>query len=715
MRSPTLNAARAIVASLLLSATLFGATGCGAPQQETTQDGATTQTQEASAGAAKPSTEDYNRLLLGKNLVSTFIGEKFYDKKVTNDEEALDAVKSVYDRIGADSSTNLEITAETNTETGYTYYTFNQVAGDVFVNGASVKVITNKDKEVVGVVSAILPNTQVANAEDWQISQQQAEQLVVEQCASNGYKGVEPIKDATEQTLIPIQNRNNNYQYAWVVYTNNYLGNSEMAYLAHYVDADGSYLYAIPISEPHNADAQAGDKANFDFDKYTQDTWTGNVNLHDGTTKEITVPVLVDKETNTQILGDAKRKILCADYAEWDQKETLAPSTSNDATFNNVDLLAYDTFIKVWDFYDGIGWSGPDGDNTPTLLLMNLVNKDGEPYDSAFYSGRTNGFQLFAFNRLNPDGENMDIIAHEFTHCVTSTAMTTNLYYNDMGAINEGMSDVLGNLVEMIEVNRPETAWLMGDSSGGPVLRNMKNPHEHQQPEFRWDVYYTPPVTTGTETNDNGGVHSNSSMLNIVSYKLDQAGMAPEDQVYFWLNVALAMTPTTDYDQMAKLLPWCMEQSGYPQYKDVLVKAIEEASFPQAEAPATPAKGTGKVTLSYPSLDIAEQGVIRLSLYPKNASSTGIDTWPTANSTEAICFVPAGEYYALFHVGSDAFANCDTYSYTSDGWKKVETSDVEEISDDKATITVEDGKTLELPATGLPETLEQINATDAAA
>lgn len=693
---------------MLLSTTLFGAVGCSQPQGGTSVGDQATQTEVPNEGSSDEDTKQaYQQAFGGKGLVSTFIGEQFYDQKVTNEDEALAAIKSVYDRIGADDTTELELTAVRPTETGATYYVFNQKAGDVFVFGASSKLITNKDDEVVAVVSSILPKVQLAKAEDWAVSAEEAERIVVKQCEENGYAGVEVVKDSTAQTIIPVPDADGQHEYAWVVYTPNYNTDSEMAYLAHYVDVGGDYLYALPISEPHDADSESGEKANFDFSKFQQNTWKGEVTLHDGTTKEIEVPVLVDPDTKEEILGDGTRKILCADFAQWKFEDTLAPSTSDDETFNNIDLLAYDTFIKVWDFYNSVGWTGPDGEGTPVLLLMNLVDENGKPYDNAFYCGRNNGFQVFAFNRLNPDGENMDIIAHEATHCVTGTTMTTNLYLNDMGSINEGMSDVMGNLIEMILVNKPETAWLIGDSSGGEILRNMKNPHEYRQPEFRWDTYYAPNVTEGTEVNDRGGAHTNSSLLGIVSYRLDQAGMESEDQFYFWMNVAFAMTPSTDYAQMAELLPWCMEQTGYTQYVPVVNKAIEDAAYTRVEIPKTPVAGMGKIALTYPSVDIAEQGVVRFSFIPED-NSPWINTWPAAKSAEVACFAPAGSYYAYAQIGAPEFAGCQEYVYTANGWEECNGFDREDASDGKMLFAVEDGKTIELSTRGLPEQVDAI-------
>lgn len=642
-------------------------------------------------------------MLQPTNIVSTFIGEKFTDQKITDEESARSAIKSVYDRIGADDTVDLELTAVRPTETGTTYYIFNQVAGDVFVYGASVKVIVDKEGSVTGLVSAILPKVELAKAENWEIDAARAEEIVKKECEENGNADVETVEGSTEQTIIAVPKVAQRYQYAWVVYTRNFDNDSEMAYLAHYVDEGGEYLYAIPIAEPHNADAEAGDKAAFDFDKFEQSTWKGTLTLHDGTTKEAEVPVLIDKSDNSVILADGKRKILCADHAKWEYEDTLSPCVSPDNSFNNVDLLAYDTFIKVWDFFDGIGWTGPDGEGTPTVLLMNYVDSNGNPVDQAMYSGRQNGFQVFKFNRLNPDGENMDIVAHEFTHCITSTAMTVNLYLNDMGAINEGMSDVIGNLVEMLIANKPESAWLLGDSSGVGTLRSMKDPHEFQQPEFRWDTYYAPSVKTGTLTNDFGGVHVNSSLLNIVSYKLDKAGMPPDDQLYFWMNVAFAMSPRTDYSQMAQLLPWCMQQSGYSQYVDAIKAEIGEAGYTNLEAPSTVPDGSAKVTIDYNAQDLIDKGFVRLTLIPVG-SDKEIMSWPSPDTTTAVWMVPAGKYTALATIGADVLSDCANYGYKDGTWQLM--ADDQTESD---TIVLESGQTLELPNQGLPLTLDEVS------
>lgn len=691
--------------ALRLTCTLalgFTLAACGGQATQSTDSSSASSSVVQTEGKEKTTTvdsnEEYSKALSGQGIVAGFIGEEFYDGKIASDDDAYKAVESVLHRIGGDDTTKLELVEERPTESGTTYYVFRQQAGDVLVHGACVKLVVNKDGKAVGVVSALLPNVQLDELGSWEVTAEQAEQAVLDAAKQDGVTNIQIVKDATEQTVIPLEAGSVSMRYAWIVYTNNYSADVDAAYLAHYVNADGEYLYNIPVSEPSNAEATSGEKANYPFTG-KQTTWEGEITLHDGSKKKISVPTLTDPDTGTVYLADAKRKILCADYAQFKYNDSIAPRAAQDGRFSDNELAVYDTFIRVWDLYDSIGWTGPDGDGTPTILNMDYVDQDGNVILNACYCGRDSGFQTFAFNREDPDGECTDIIGHEFTHCVTDTCMGSVLYLNDCGSINEGISDIMGNLVEMMLGDNPNGAWTFGEGAGeDKIVRSMKDPHAYYQPEYVWDAYYAPPVIEGTEMNDQGGVHDNSSLISLVSYKLDQAGMTPEDQFYFWMNVELAITPRTDYPQLAEMLPWCMAQAGYSQYVDAIKSAVKEAEYTRTKMPEEPPTGFGIVTFAYPNKERVEHGTASVSLFPSDGSKS-IDTYPAGETGDVIAIVPAGDYTIWALTGSVQEATC--YIANQSGWELVDDPNLG--YDANQSFHVEEGKTLELPSKGLEE------------
>ena len=121
-------------------------------------------------------TEDEN-VFTGDGTVTAFIGEPFYDGVIKDEQEAYKAVQSVYDRIGADSTTRLELSEIRPTEENVCY-TFAQMAGDIRVYGDAIKLITDKDGKAIGLVSAILPNVKAAPVDEWGVTAEEAEAII---------------------------------------------------------------------------------------------------------------------------------------------------------------------------------------------------------------------------------------------------------------------------------------------------------------------------------------------------------------------------------------------------------------------------------------------------------------------------------------------------------------------------------------------------------
>ena len=640
----------------------------------------------------------------GDGTVETFIGEPFYEGVIGNEEDALKAIESVYDRIGADESTQLKFAQKSSSETG-DYYIFNQVIGDVPVLGTMVKLIADENGTVKGLVSSIAPEIPGAPQNGWKTSSDDAEKIV-------GYyfkeKAPETVEGASQQYFLPMPNGEQSGYYVWAVYTENTNPKNDTAYMVHYVTEGGEYLYSEPSFGTGGLGLIGGLLPSFDFSSMQEDTWTGTVTHFNGTEEEITVPVMVDPADGTVILGDKQRQILCADAAKWNFYSNLSVRTSAEEDFDSQEVLTYYNFIRIWDFYDSIGWHGPDGLGTPSLLLMDLVDATGEPIPNAYYAGeKDGGYQVFAFNQ-DMFGDCVDVTAHEFTHCVTMSTMMGSLYENEYGAINESLSDIQGNIIEISVDGVTDGAWLMGENCGA-VTRSMSEPNLYEQPGYVWDRYYVPMAGIVTDLNDYGGVHRNSSLLNIISYRLEEAGMPLQDQFLYWLSVTRALLPRTDFAQLAQLLPWCMGEAGYSQYVDAVTQAVKEADYVHTGMPEKVPEGCGMVTFEYQAPEGYEYYNAVLAMQEVDTGKY-TDTWPERATNQVVCIVPEGRYLAALALQEleSYYAGEETETTlliaTDDGWKVLEGQISREEADAYA-IEIKDGDVVELEIDSLESAL----------
>lgn len=119
---------------------------------------------------------------------------------------------------------------------------------------------------------------------------------------------------------------------------------------------------------------------------------------------------------------------------------------------------------------------------------------------------------------FRPLSAGLDVVAHELTHAVTDTSSDL-IYQNESGALNEAMSDVFGTLVEFYDNNNPD--YEIGEDIYTPnipndALRSMSDPTKSGDPDHYSKRY------TGSE--DNGGVHINSGIINKAAYLLTKGG-----------------------------------------------------------------------------------------------------------------------------------------------------------------------------------------------
>ena len=115
-----------------------------------------------------------------------------------------------------------------------------------------------------------------------------------------------------------------------------------------------------------------------------------------------------------------------------------------------------------------------------------------------------------------------DVVAHEYTHGITAFESGL-LYRNASGAINESLSDIWGEFVDLTYPagnDSPAVRWLCSEDTPDGPIRNMKNPPQFNHPDRLGSPWYIPPPAQPSLNNDYGGVHSNSGVLNKLCYLL---------------------------------------------------------------------------------------------------------------------------------------------------------------------------------------------------
>jgi bacillolysin len=177
---------------------------------------------------------------------------------------------------------------------------------------------------------------------------------------------------------------------------------------------------------------------------------------------------------------------------------------------------------KTYDFYfSKFGRSSVDnaGLALNSYVHTNLVAFGYPDNVNAFWDGSrmTYGDGNATYSPLTA----LDICGHEITHGVTERS--SNLVYsNESGAMNEGFSDIFGTAIEFYAKGTSGN-WTIGENIGAS-FRSMSNPNAFSQPDtYQGTFWYT-------GTADNGGVHTNSGVLNYWFYLLSIGGSGTNDK-----------------------------------------------------------------------------------------------------------------------------------------------------------------------------------------
>jgi hypothetical protein len=251
--------------------------------------------------------------------------------------------------------------------------------------------------------------------------------------------------------------------------------------------------------------------------------------------------------------------------------------------------LAYTYFGDTYDFF--FTRFGRDSFDGAGAALVGRVRYCEPGYACPFANAYWNGSEMrFGEGYASAD----DVVSHELTHAVTENDSNL-IYWGESGAINESLSDIFGEFVDLTNTGGTDTSgvrWQMGEDLPGGAIRSMSDPTLSGDPDRRFSANWY----VGSE--DNRGVHFNSGVGNKLAYLLTDGGSFNGQTVaaqgitnvarLFYETNANLLLPASDYfDLYAALRQAGINLSLTPAAREAVEKACRAVEIDLPSNPTT--------------------------------------------------------------------------------------------------------------------------------
>lgn len=436
---------------------------------------------------------------------------KYSDIVVENVNDALDVIQSVHTIVGVrDPYSELKI-ATSNTDEYGAEYTFNQVFNGYEVYGRRITVSADEKGITDSLNSGVLLTEKLEMVDTTvTVSKSEAERI------ATGYFGGDCSADSEQTTFAyyTLKEYEVSPAFTYAVFVSG--TNNSGAYVEGHVFVnakDGSVVYVD--SKIARASADTGSGKNEFGDKVTFPvafTWTDWYFFY-----------MQDLKRDIQMYN----QVFYTDFRIGSEFNWWTDETA---------ISAYTNVIKTYDWYkNNLNRDSLDGNG----FDIKVVVHNAQYSDNAFWSGSKQTLNFcdnsFGSSMNTTTAAALDVVAHEYTHGVVDFVTGGLPYENATGAINEGYADIFGCLVE--------GNWQIGED--WLTLRDASNPTAHEAPDRLSSEFY---VDYTVDSSDNGGVHTNSSLIYYPAYLMHRNGMSTTTLAKLWYkSLHMGYDGTSDF------------------------------------------------------------------------------------------------------------------------------------------------------------------------
>ena len=598
-------------------------------------------------------------LLSNDSYAPSFILGTYTSETVSGFESAVSSLSAVQNIMGISNPQQEYTDAGTTTlMDNTTQYRMQQNYNGYPVYGQQLIVTTNQN----GTVTSLSGDHAEINAtfdDTINVSLQQATQFAVD-------AGYGPISDGDGQLMAYTQDGYNEMVYVFNqgVYTVIVSAND-----GNILKAFTNFNGALP-SEPGLWESTMGRQESTDTDTFNT-IWFDYEN---------------EGLTDTFIFYDAQRNVLYHDGQmqtdpetnSWEEYYSLSPLQDGDNIWTSeaddkaVEL--YKNLSITYDFYlNVLGLASFNGNNG---LIIAVINDNYDNGNNAF-SAANASIAFLGFGGSANYQNNIDIVAHEFTHAIQNDLVVGIDYNGQTGALMEAYADVMGELIQLRATG--STDWVNN-------RRNLADPRsltdsllellglDLAHPEkLNGAGYYT-----GTE--DHGGVHHNSTVVSHAIYTMYQSGLNDIDELTELLYRAWSyLKPTASFfDYRMAMLAAAADMSFNAEKiayitsafdaANIQVESYDEGIFTSVNANCTVTAPDGVTPVPNANIlvellddqgtDVAnvtcdENGVYNINLgagtYRFTVSATGYET-----VTGIYSFEPFSDYQLSFVLGRES-------------------------------------------------------------